>query len=95
MHVLLAALLALQPATVIDVQANRTVTLALEFRETIYTAEFSLRDLNADSLKEGDRVQAEGEGRSHDRATPGREKSVGPGHSGTARAHSPTPLSPL
>jgi hypothetical protein len=61
-YVLLAALLALQSATVIDVQANHTVTLALQFVDTIHTAEFSPRDLKADSLKEGDRVQAEVKG---------------------------------
>ena len=62
MHALLAAVLSLQAATVIDVQANHTVTLALQFGDTIYTAEFSRRDLKADSLKEGDRVQAEVKG---------------------------------
>jgi hypothetical protein len=62
MHVLLTAVLALQAATVIDMQANHTVTLALQFGDTICTAEFSLRDLKADSLKEGDRVQAEVKG---------------------------------
>jgi hypothetical protein len=61
-HFLFAALLALQAATVIDVQANHTVTLALQFGDTIYTADFSLRDLKADSLKERDRVQAEVKG---------------------------------
>ena len=59
MHVLLAATLALQAAIVINVlQVNHTVTLALQFGDTIYTAEFSWRDLKPDSLKEGDRVQA-------------------------------------
>jgi ribosomal protein L14 len=62
MHVLLAAVLVLQAATVIDVQANHTATLALQFGDTIYTAEFSLRDLKPDSLKDGDRVQAEVKG---------------------------------
>ena len=62
MHVLLATVLALQAATVIDVQANRRVTLALQFGDTIYTAEFSSRDLKPDNLKEGDSVQAEVKG---------------------------------
>ena len=63
MPVLLAAVLALQAATVIDVQqADHRVTLALQVADTIYTADFSSRDLKADSLKEGDRVQAEVKG---------------------------------
>jgi hypothetical protein len=62
MHVLLTAVLALQAATVINVQANHTVTLRLQFGETIYSAEFSTRDLNPESLKEGDRVRAEVKG---------------------------------
>ena len=62
MRFLLAALLALQSATVIDVQANHKVTLALQVGDTIYTAGFSRRALKPDSLKEGDRVQAEVEG---------------------------------
>lgn len=62
MHALLAAVFALPAATVIDVQSNHTVTLALQFGDTIYTADFSLRDLRPDSLKEGDRVQAEVKG---------------------------------
>jgi hypothetical protein len=33
-----AAVLVLQAATVIDVQANQTVTLALQFGDTTYTA---------------------------------------------------------
>jgi len=62
MHALLAAVLVLHTATVIDVQANHTVTLALQFGDTIYTAEFSSRDLKPDSLKDGDHVQAEVKG---------------------------------
>ena len=57
----MAAVLVLQAATVIDVQANHTVTLALQFGDTI-TAEFSPRDLKPDSLQDGDRVQAEVKG---------------------------------
>ena len=59
MHVLLAAAVVLQAATVIDVQANHTVTLRLQFGDTVYSAEFSSRDLKPDNVKEGDRVQAE------------------------------------
>ena len=58
-RVLLAAALVLQAATVIDVQANHTVTLRLQFGDTVYSAEFSWRDLKPGSLTEGDRVQAE------------------------------------
>lgn len=62
MHVLLAAALVLQAATVIDVQANHTVTLRLQFGDIVYSAEFSPRDVKPDSVKEGYRVQAEGKG---------------------------------
>jgi len=89
MHVLLAAVLALQAATVIDVQANHAVTLALQFGDTIYTAEFSRRDLKAHSLNEWDRVQAEVKGgRMTVQRKGGRRVLVRPGHSGAARAHS-------
>jgi len=62
MHVLLTAVLVLQAATVIAVEANHTVTLRLQFGDAIYSAEFSTRDLKAESLKEGDRVRAEVKG---------------------------------
>jgi len=62
LHLLLIAAIALQPATIIDVQADRVVTLTLRFTDTFYTAEFSRRDLKPDSFKEGDRVQAEVKG---------------------------------
>jgi len=62
MRLLLSAVLAFQAATVIDVQTDQTVMLALQFGDTIYGAEFSRRDLGAESLKEGDRVQAEVKG---------------------------------
>ena len=75
----------LQAATVIDVYSNHTVTLALQFEDTIYTAEFSPRDLKAD-LKEGDRVQAEVKGGRMTVQRKDGKKGVGPGHSGTACA---------
>ena len=63
MHFLLVAVLALQAATVIDVQhADHCITLAHRFGDTIYTAEFSLRDLRPDSFKDAERVQAEVKG---------------------------------
>lgn len=62
MRILLTVFLALHAATVIDVQANHTVTLRLQFGDTVYSAEFSPRDLKPDSFKEGDRVQAEVKG---------------------------------
>ncbi len=40
MHCLLALLLALKSATVIDVQGNHEVTLALQVGDVIYSAEF-------------------------------------------------------
>ena len=52
-------LLAFHSATVIVVQANDMVTLALQFGDTVYTAEFSKRDVKPDTLKDGDHVQAE------------------------------------
>ena len=52
-------LLALHAATVVAVVTNAMVTLAVQLDETVYTAEFSKRDLKADTLKEGDQVQAE------------------------------------
>lgn len=58
MHCLLALLLALQPATVIDVQSNHEVTLALQISDVIYT-EFSRHALKPESLIEGDHVGAE------------------------------------
>jgi Ethanolamine utilization protein EutJ (predicted chaperonin) len=41
MHRPFAVLLALQSATVIDMQGNHEVTLALQVGDVIYTAEFS------------------------------------------------------
>lgn len=58
MHLLLAAVLVLHCATIIDVEANHHVILRLQFGDLIYSAEFSQRVLKADSLKEGDQVQA-------------------------------------
>jgi flagella basal body P-ring formation protein FlgA len=42
----------LQPATVIDVQANHEVTLAVQVGDVIYTAEFSRHALKPESLIE-------------------------------------------
>jgi hypothetical protein len=58
MRVLLV-LLALQSATVIDVQSNSEVTLAVQIGDVVYTAEFSRHDLKPDSIHEGDHMQAE------------------------------------
>lgn len=59
MHCLFAVLLALQSATVIDMQGNHEVTLALQVGDVIYTAEFSRHALKPDSFVEGDRLTAE------------------------------------
>jgi hypothetical protein len=59
MHHLLALLLALQPATVIDVQGNHEVSLALQMGNLIYTAEFSRRALKPGSFTEGEQTTAE------------------------------------
>ncbi len=59
MHCLLALLLALKSATVIDVQGNHEVTLALQMGDVIYTAEFSRHALKPDSFIEGDHVAVE------------------------------------
>jgi hypothetical protein len=59
MHCLVALLLALQSATVVDVQGNHDVTLALQMDDVIYTAEFSRHPLEPESLIEGDHVAAE------------------------------------
>lgn len=59
MHCVAALLLALQSATVIDVQGNHEVTLALQVGDVIYTAEFSRHALKRESLIEGDHVAAE------------------------------------
>jgi ribosomal protein L14 len=59
MHCLVALLLALQSATVIDVQGNHEVTLALQVGDVIYTAEFSRHALKPESFIEGDHVAAE------------------------------------
>jgi hypothetical protein len=58
MHFLLA-LLALKSATVIDVQTNHGIAIALAMDDTIYTAEFSPHDLKGQNFAEGDHVQAE------------------------------------
>jgi hypothetical protein len=52
------AFLALQSATVIDVQSNSEVTLALQIGDVVYTAEFSLHDLNPETIHEGDHERA-------------------------------------
>jgi hypothetical protein len=59
MHCLVALLLALQSATVIDVQSNHDVTLGLQMGDVIYTAEFSRHALKPESFIEGDHVAAE------------------------------------
>jgi len=59
MHCLVALLLALQSATVIDVQSNHDVTLAIQMGDIIYTAEFLRHALKRESLIEGDHVGAE------------------------------------
>jgi hypothetical protein len=56
---LLALMLALQPATLIDVQKDDSIVLALQFGDVIYTAEFSPQALKPDSLVEAERVEAE------------------------------------
>jgi hypothetical protein len=45
-------LLALHSATVVAVLTNDTVTLAVQFEHTVYTAEFLRRDLKPDTLEE-------------------------------------------
>ena len=52
-------LLALHSATVISVLTNDTVMLAVQLGDTVYTAEFSKRDLKPDTFKDRDHVQAE------------------------------------
>ena len=59
MHCLVALLLALQSATVVDVQGHHEVTLAVQVGDVIYTAEFSRHALKPESLIEGDHVGAE------------------------------------
>jgi hypothetical protein len=59
MHCLVALLLALQSATVVGVQGNHEVTLAVQVGDVIYTAEFSRHALKPESLIEGDHVGAE------------------------------------
>ena len=59
MHCLFAVLLALQGATVIDMQGNHEVTLALQVGDVIYTAEFSRHELKAGSFNEGEQAIAE------------------------------------
>jgi hypothetical protein len=59
MHHAFFALLALHSATVIIVQWNSQTTLAVQIGDTLYTAEFSNRDLKPDTFEDGDRVQAE------------------------------------
>jgi hypothetical protein len=58
-RILLALLLALQPATVIDVQKYDSIVPALQFGDVIYTAEFSPQALKPDSFVEGPQVKAE------------------------------------
>jgi Ethanolamine utilization protein EutJ (predicted chaperonin) len=59
MHCLVALLLALQSATVVDVQGNHEVTLAVQVGDVIYTAEFSRHALKPESLIEGDHIAVE------------------------------------
>lgn len=59
MHILFAALLAFQSATVIDVQANATTTVRLQLAGAIYTVEFPRNALAPDDFAEGDEVQEE------------------------------------
>jgi hypothetical protein len=59
MHSLLALLLALKSATVIEVRGNHEVTLALQVGDVIFTAEFSRPALKPGILVEGDHVAAE------------------------------------
>jgi hypothetical protein len=59
MHLLFTVVLALQSATVIDVQGNHEVTLALQMGDVIYTAEFSKRALKPGSFNEGEQAIAE------------------------------------
>lgn len=51
MHSLLVTFIAFHSATVVAVLANNTVMLALQVGDTVYTAEFSRRDLKPDTLK--------------------------------------------
>ena len=59
MHCLFAVVFVLQSATIIDVQRNHEVTLALQIGDVIHTAEFSRHALKHESLIEGDHVLAE------------------------------------
>ena len=59
MHCLVALLLVFQSATVIDVQGNHEVILALQVGDVIYTAEFSQHALKPQSFTGGDHVAAE------------------------------------
>jgi hypothetical protein len=59
MYPLLMVLLAFQTATVIDVYGQSCVTLAVQLGNTIYTAEFSRRELGPNSFQEGEKVRAE------------------------------------
>ena len=59
MQCLFPVLLALQSATVIDVQGNHEVMLALQMGDVIFTAEFSRHALKPESLIEGGHVAAE------------------------------------
>ena len=59
MHCLVALLLVFQSATVIDVQGNHEVTLAIQMGDIIYTAEFSRHALKPGSFIEGEHVGAE------------------------------------
>lgn len=59
MFFLPVVLLALHFATVAAVLANAKVALALQLGDTVYTPEFSRRDLQPDTFKDGDHVQAE------------------------------------
>ena len=59
MRCFIIAVLALQAATVIDVEVDSRITLALQIGDVIYTAEFSPRSLNPDCIQEGEQVRGE------------------------------------
>lgn len=55
----LASVLTFHSGIVIDAQCDSRVTLALQFGDVIYTAEFSQAALKCDALSIGNQVQAE------------------------------------
>ena len=56
MHFLVITLLALESATVVDVQQESRTTLRVQIDDMIYTAEFSCHALKPGSIREGEQI---------------------------------------